>query len=209
MFLNNKKFKKLVSDTYKGGGLTVGQTEKGILIVGGEGWQLEIDKMYMNKEHLAAVIECTGRIPEKGEAVKFIKHKEGCEEQETMIDTVYQDLLSEWAERANDKGCQYQFTRIILASDNGYQWVMENTSVAQEKCFMYNHIAMMIDNSLINTKDGEENPVFASRANDSFMYFGNDTMVLMVKKWIPIYEGEYELAQKLTEVKGLYPSIVR
>lgn len=207
MFISNNKFKKLVKDTYKSGGLLFGQTELGILIVGGEGWQLEIDKEYICKEHLAAIIECTGRIPEKGEAIVFIKLREGCEEQEEMIETAYQDLLSKWAERANDKGCQYKFTRIILASDNGYQWVMENTNMTQEKCFMYNHIAMMIDDSLIDKKSGEESPVFASRPDDSFMFFGNSTMVLMVKKWTPMYEGEFELAQKLKEVKGLYPSI--
>lgn len=207
MFINKTKFKKLVKDTYSGGGLLVGQTESGILIVGGEGWQLEIDKEYMCKEHLAAIIECTGYIPEKGEAIKFIKHKDGCEEQETMIETAYQDLLSEWAERANDKGCQYSFTRLILASDNGYQWVMQNNTCAQEKCFMYNHIAMMVDRTLVDTEAGEEFPVFASRSNDCFMFFGNNTMVLMVKKWTPVYDGEIELAQKLTEVKGIYPLI--
>ena len=37
MFINKTKFKKLVKDTYSGGGLLVGQTESGILIVGGEG----------------------------------------------------------------------------------------------------------------------------------------------------------------------------
>lgn len=204
MFLNKQKFKKLVNDTYKHGGLKVGMTDDGILIVGGARWQLEIDSMYMCKEHLAAVIECTGRIPKPGEAVMYFKDYDKAEQTE-MLDSLYLNLLKAWSERANDKGCQYSFTRIILASDNGYQWVMQNNTVAQEKCFMYNHIAMMIDPTLIDKDDGEEPPVYASRANDCYMFFGNDTMVLMVKKWSPSYEGEIKLAQKLTEVNGIYP----
>ena len=204
MFISKERFKKLVKDSYKHGGLVVGQTEKGILILGGHNWQLEIDSECMYKTHLAAIIECTGYIPKPGEAVKFFESEKECVEQNELIDTAYLDLFSAWAERANDKGCQYAFTRVILASADGYQWVMQNQTVAQEKCLMYDRIAMMIDLKTLDRENGENEPVFASRANDCFMYFGNNIMVLMVKKWNPMYEGEVNLMQKLCEVNALY-----
>lgn len=73
MFIKLSTFKKMCSNAYKETGLSVGLTEKEVYIIASNWWTVAVPKENMYPKHLAAVVELTGQIPEKGGGVYLQK----------------------------------------------------------------------------------------------------------------------------------------
>ena len=74
MFVHLKDFKRLLKQAYTGVGLCVARRGDDVLLSGSD-WVIATEKGSMDTKQLAAVIELTGELPEKGE--RFRATKEG------------------------------------------------------------------------------------------------------------------------------------
>lgn len=75
MFLTDQGFKKIITEIYKGEGLTVANTGRH-LILRGIYTTIEVQQSFLSKKALGAIIELTGFIPEIGEGWTFRKNED-------------------------------------------------------------------------------------------------------------------------------------
>lgn len=73
MFIDCAKLEKILKADYKTWGVKFGLTDKGMYILNGTGWMIEVDKEKITKEFLGTVIKICGLAPEKGEFMTYQK----------------------------------------------------------------------------------------------------------------------------------------
>ena len=107
MFIDTTKFKKVVKASYDTLGLQVAHFDDGIVQISGIGFILEIDETDITNKCMAVLVECIGRLPGPGAAVKFMN--------KTKLDTMDvtmpegHNLLERFTQ-----GTQAQDTRLMI-----------------------------------------------------------------------------------------------
>ena len=60
MFVNISKLEKILKAEYRAFGVSFGKTEKGMYLMNGTGWIIEVDEECVTKEFLGTVIKAIG-----------------------------------------------------------------------------------------------------------------------------------------------------
>ena len=159
MFIKLSTFKKMCSNAYKETGLSVGLTEKEVYIIASNWWTVAVPKENMYPKHLAAVVELTGQIPEKGEAYTYRKE---CYPQAVALCTLDMDMMDLWQKYEST----YRFSRVYFENAGKTDTcIMQNTSDPRDKFLISMFIHDLIDTNILD--DGETCPDIKSQSNFS------------------------------------------
>ena len=196
MFIKLSTFKKMCSHAYKETGLSVGLTEKEVYIIASNWWTVAVPKENMYPKHLAAVVELTGQIPEKGEAYTYRKE---CSPQAVALCTLDMDMMDLWQKYEST----YRFSRVYFKNAGKTDTcIMQNTSDPRDKFLISMFIYDLIDADTLD--DGETYPDMKSQSNSSNIVVRTNRMDFSCMKRPCRYYGEKELMQSIIDVDLLW-----
>lgn len=171
MFIKSAGFKRLIKEAYNNGGLKIENDGHGINICGAY-WRMWIRKGYIPKKELAAIIELTGEIPEKGAGFTSTKSGNQYEIQEDVLVDV----------RGIAEACE-RCVNVTTLSVNTQTGVAERVLQAPDtnRIYLINEkFIEMLDNTRIRHSDGEieaEGPLLGPLGG---VFWKNNMMVLHV-----------------------------
>lgn len=145
MFIKTQGFKKLIQEAYKGPGLKVGRDELGIYIAGSY-WVMQIKEGGIPKKELAAVIELTGELPDKGSGFNATKTGNQYELQNNPIYRVLEN-----AEECKEK---LEVTKLIVET-RGKKGRILQSGLTGEITVVNEQFIDMIDASYMDYENGE------------------------------------------------------
>lgn len=146
MFTTSQGFKRLINEAYKGIGLRIGNDGAGYCITGGY-WAIWIRHGEIPKKELAAIIELTGELPEKGEGFKATKDGNQYEFQWSDICDTMKN-----AEECDDK---MEITPLTLKYITGEQARILQHKVNGIIVLINEKFLDMIDNTAVKYQEGE------------------------------------------------------
>ena len=199
MFLKKTEFKKLIKDTYKTVGLTVGAIlapeDKKMYEFMGSYWKLFVLDEYFPKEAKAAVMELCGELPEIGEC--FTARNKVPLQYEMDLMT-YEDII----DLVKKAGIEYKITHIVE------EGIFANTRFLQESkgtlIGINNRFIDAIDVTQIETEKGEtmpDGPVTISHES-LCVFWHNNACVLQVYRRKPHEQEDEDVSmwEQLKEV---------
>ena len=105
MFLTVHSFKKLITQAFQAGRLTIGRHEDKLLFEG-PGWSMEVERCVFPNKALGSVIELTGEIPADGEL--FVATKQT--PIQYLVPITYREVMKEVQEATH----LYHITDVII-----------------------------------------------------------------------------------------------
>lgn len=183
MFFKINVLKKLLKETYKNWGLTVGHTaeketgEPEGFYIASSWWAIWFAAKTIPKEAKGAIIELCGDLPEEGEEFKALK---GMGNQYEMVKEEISNLP------ANFKECYRGFRVTGLIRQSGKTLIRYLQDEEGSTITAVNEIIIdLIDQKATDRETGEREPVgpLAGNKTASLMYWGNDRCYLMTGTW--------------------------
>lgn len=118
MFTRTNKLKTVFKEAYEGHALDIGITEDNVYVIRGHIFMLTCPAEQIDNEVLAELVKLTGGLPNKGEAVSYVKNDEP---QMTDINFLYEDLYEQWEKSE----IVVEPTRMMIATEGDVQVVYQ------------------------------------------------------------------------------------
>lgn len=196
MFIDTTKFKKVVKASYDTLGLQVAHFDDGIVQISGIGFILEIDETDITNKCMAVLVECIGRLPGPGAAVKFMN--------KTKLDTMDvtmpegHNLLERFTQ-----GTQEQDTRLMIQRNSTCYSVFQ-TIDTYEPLLVRRELQNVVDIEKVdNEKD--EMPPLAPVKSDNLIIWNNDTMQYAIVETPYHYDGEKDFLRLINGKDMCWP----
>lgn len=196
MFIDTTKFKKVVKASYDTLGLQVAHFDDGIVQISGIGFILEIDETDITNKCMAVLVECIGRLPGPGTAVKFMN--------KTKLDTMDvtmpegHNLLERFTQ-----GTQAKDTRLMIQRNRTCYSVFQ-TIDTYEPLLVRRELQNVVDIEKVdNEKD--EMPPLAPVKSDNLIIWNNDTMQYAIVETPYHYDGEKDFLRLINGKDMCWP----
>lgn len=118
MFTRTNKLKIIFKEAYEDHALDIGLTKDNVYIIRGNIFMLVCPAEQIDNEVLAELVKLTGGLPNKGEAISYVKNDE---QQMTDLEFLYEDLYEQWEKAKNPVNA----TRMIISSESDMQIVYQ------------------------------------------------------------------------------------
>lgn len=188
MFLTDQGFKKIITEIYKGEGLTIVNTGRH-LIIRGIYTTIEVQQSFLTKKALGAIIELTGFIPKVGEGWTFHKN----EEPEFLTDEPDYNLQEDY----NQMTKAAVFSPVTIDGLSTTYNVMQG----QGEKILVNQLFATATQGNIYTSQGESEKEEA-HYNDHYVIWKNNVMAVRATRIRPkrVREKEVLMALQTTEI---------
>lgn len=184
MFIDCTKLEKILKADYKSWGVKFGLTEKGMYILNGTGWMVEVDKEKITKEFLGTVIKICGLAPEKGE---FMTYQKGHDPQ---FETERKPLLWDMAEDTKEA----LISPIKIMQNDSIMTVVKTPGGAR----LINDARLAMVNP--DKCRDDENPPSTFAVHGDWLVSCNDEMAVGICFTSPVYKPELEVLRLLSGV---------
>lgn len=196
MFIDTTKFKKVVKASYDTLGLQVAHFDDGIVQISGIGFILEIDETDITNKCMAVLVECIGRLPGPGTAVKFMN--------KTKLDTMDvtmpegHNLLERFTQ-----GTQAQDTRLMIQRNSTCYSVFQTTDT-YEPLLVRRELQNVVDIEKVDSEK-DEMPPLAPVKSDNLIIWNNDTMQYAIVETPYHYDGEKDFLRLINGKDMCWP----
>lgn len=183
MFLNITALKKILTNSYKSTGLTVGRTETDLIVCNTYmGFQVDID--FVPNKLKGILAELIGDLPEEGEFYTYSK-----EGQQAEMDLDRFDFYKCWKDA---KGFAVK-TPIMIAGEGDGDYRLMQIGTGNMVAIQERIVDLISYKSLEKTENLPGRPSFAN----GIFYWKNDTTIL--------FSGGYDLREEITNL--LFPAL--